>query len=297
MYTLSNKLCLKMSNARMDGESGSSFEDYVHSVQREKEKRKLFRRNKDKMFSILLKKRVIRMPAVYEMSINDSIAAHAFVMAGRDEVENSRQLLKCFERLYVTSDVGKVLKLLLSLRDSGPLRDCSTLVQIGDGITDYKNIENFEDFPYGTRSSLKPSMIYKNYPKDVFTFNVNSLPRCKLNIYSKTSFMLNEDPIDTEIFNLEPKLGIDTDTASLFFRERSKVVKSDELVDEGYISPEPQEDPTQIWDRIWEVEIPRRRTWERLGVKVVGKELPYLSEVGEDAVHHAWTASKYFLLI
>jgi len=288
MYTLSVQLCLKMTKSV--AVEDPSFEAFVNSTVREKEKKKLFHRNKEKLFSILLKKRVIKAPSLYQMSINDSIAAHAYEMAGRNELENSRLLLKNFAKLEANPDpnVDKILKLLLNLKDTGVDETKSRLVKIGDGIDEYKNKENVKDFPYGIGCSLKPNRVYKDYPKELFNFDIDSLPKCGLNIYSKTSFMFNDDLKDLDLFNLEPKLGIDTDTTSLY---SCKSEESDKTIDqdEGYITPEPREDPTEIWDKIWEVEVPRRRTWESLGAKIVAKELPYLSEVGHDAVHQAWT--------
>jgi len=263
MYNLCNQLCMKLS--KLGVRADPCFEDFVHSSQKEKEKNRLIRRNKETMFSILLKKRVVKQPSVYQMSIKDSIAAHAYEMASRNELENSRLLLEDYEQLdgevQVTPDsnIERVLQLLMNLKDTGPKENRQNLVKIGDGIAEYKNIENLEDFPLGIRSSLKPRRLYKDYPKEVFNFDLESLPQCKLNIYSNTSFIFNEGPKDLDLFNLEPKLGIDTVTSSLYgntIQEDSRcTVRVDQ--DEGYDSPDIKEDPTEIWDNIWEVEIPR----------------------------------------
>jgi len=266
----------------------TSFDDFVHSAEREKERRKLLRRNKEVLFSILLKKRVIKVPKVYKMSITDRIAAHAYEMADRNELENSRLLLEEHEKLEASPEVEQVIELLLQLKDTAPPKAKSNLVNIGDGIAEYNNVKNQETFPYGIKSSLKPFKVYKDYPTNVFEIDQDSLSEGRLKLYSKTSFMLNDDSQSLEMFTLEPKLGLDTDIASIYSDNNEEVKSDASEQDEGYISPVPYEDPTEIWDRIWEVEVPRRRTWEQLGSKIVEKELPYLSEVGPDAVHHAW---------
>ena len=46
-----------------------------------------------------------------------------------------------------------------------------------------------------------------------------------------------------------------------------------------------------IWDRIWEVEVPRRRTWEALGSMEPGRERRFLTELGAAAVHDAWVVA------
>ena len=84
---------------------------------------------------------------------------------------------------------------------------------------------------------------------------------------------------------------------------------ADEQKDEGYHSPMSSLNPPSsgllqaceaagtsrmsgtsgdIWDRIWEVEVPRRRTWEALGSLQPGKEGRFLTELGAAAVHDAW---------
>ena len=295
IFSLSNQLCSKMSEVH--AKEKTSFDDFVQSVERDKERRKLLRRNKETLFSILLKKRVIKVPKVYEMSINDRIASHAYEMADRNELENSRLLLEEYEKLEVTPEVEQILKLLLELKDTAPPKVKSNLINIGDGIAEYNNVKNQETFPYGIKSSLKPFTVYKDYPRNVFEIDQDSLGDGKLKLYSQTSFMLNDDFKSLELFSLEPKLGLDTDIASIYSDINEEVKSEVSEQDEGYISPVPQEDPTEIWDKIWEVEVPRRRTWEKLGSKLVDKELPYLSEVGPDAVHHAWNIGKKFIYV
>jgi len=285
MYSLSIQLCTKLS--LVDVKHNPSYQDFVLSLERERERKKLLRRNKEKMFSILLKKRVIKVPESYKMPISDRIATHSFDMAARNELENSRQLLRKHENLNVTPDVKKVLTLLLNLKETGERIQRSTMVRIGDGIDEYNNVKNQEVFPFGIKTSLKPFTVYKDYPKEVFDIEEDSNAKCKLKLYSNTSFM-NDDLQIKEVFSLETKLGLDTDISSIYSDNIVEISVDPLEQDEGYISPAPPEDPTQIWDRIWEVEVPKRRTWESFGNKLVKKEQPYLSEAGPDAVHHAY---------
>eukprot|EP00092_Neocalanus_flemingeri_P034456 GFUD01037467.1.p1 GENE.GFUD01037467.1~~GFUD01037467.1.p1 ORF type:complete len:1338 (+),score=286.80 GFUD01037467.1:40-4053(+) len=287
IFTLSNQLCSKLSELKVI--ENPTYQDFVHNVQRDKARRKLLRRNKERLFSILLKKRVIIVPKIYEMSVKDRISAHAFEMADRNELENSRKLMEEYEKITITPDVEKVLTLLLNLKDTGEQTSRSNMVQIGDGIAEYNNVKNQDVFPCGIQTSLNPYTVYKDYPREVFIINDNSPVKCKLKLYSKTSFIFSDDYKNTEIFSLEPKLGLDTDVSSIYSDNTEDVISEIVEQDEGYISPVPQEDPTEIWDKIWEVEVPRRRTWESLGNKLVEKELLYLSEAGPDAVHHART--------
>ena len=86
---------------------------------------------------------------------------------------------------------------------------------------------------------------------------------------------------------------------------------ADEQKDEGYHSPMSSLNPPSsaggllqapgvpgihgtrgdIWDGIWEVEVPRRRTWEALGSLEPGKERRFLTELGAEAVHDAWVVA------
>ena len=89
---------------------------------------------------------------------------------------------------------------------------------------------------------------------------------------------------------------------------------ADEQKDEGYHSPMSSLNPPSsagllqacddaagasgisgssgdIWDRIWEVEVPRRRTWEALGSLQPGRERMFLTELGASAVHDAWVVA------
>lgn len=43
-----------------------------------------------------------------------------------------------------------------------------------------------------------------------------------------------------------------------------------------------------VWDDIWNVDLPARRTWESLGKINPGKSKPYLTELGAEGVHKAW---------
>ncbi len=60
-----------------------------------------------------------------------------------------------------------------------------------------------------------------------------------------------------------------------------------ECDDDGYVSVE----PVDVWDHIWDVEVPKRRTWECLGRLAPPIEKPYLTELGPKGVHLAWVAS------
>ena len=67
--------------------------------------------------------------------------------------------------------------------------------------------------------------------------------------------------------------------------------------DEGYASPEKgssersedsAEEDIDLWDGIWEVELPARRTWEHLGRVDPPKEKPFLTELGSEGAHLSW---------
>ena len=51
-------------------------------------------------------------------------------------------------------------------------------------------------------------------------------------------------------------------------------------------------DETDIWERIWEVEAPKKQSWESFGLQSLENEKPFLSEAGPVTIHHLWKLCK-----
>ena len=84
------------------------------------------------------------------------------------------------------------------------------------------------------------------------------------------------------MFSLATRFGLDS---GLNERSPENKRQNDSVQDEGYNSPDPEED---IWDQIWTVGGGHRMSWESLGQRSSPREKPFLTEAGPDAVHHVW---------
>jgi len=250
---------------------GLSFIDSLRTARQEEAQRRLVRRNRRRLFSLVLRKSVV--PArkmVCEMPLQDQISASANKLEQRGLTVEARKLEQCHERL--SSQDGRdvweaVLSLLLQLQDTGKHEEPSGLLSMGDCLMERpcSSSSRYSEFPsqlFQPPCSPPTQTIYRTFPAVAWRWKEEA----GRPLYS---------------LSLQPSLGLDSPSKA----ENVDSVTAGDVSesDDGYSSGA-GELGTEIWDRIWEVEVSSRRTWERLGCNIPPVELPFMSEAGPEAL-------------
>jgi len=253
---------------------GLSFIESMRTARQEKMQRRLVRRNRRRLFSIVLRKSVVPARKLCDMPLQDQISASANKLEQRGLTVEARKLEQCHERLCSQDgrDISEaVLSLLLQLQDTGKHEEPGGLLSMGDCLLERH---------FGSSSSS--SSRYPEFPFQLFRPPGGQPAKTVYKTFPAVAWRWKEE-VGRPLYSLslQPSLGLDSP---------SKAENVDSMTggdvsesDDGYSSGV-GELGTEIWDRIWEVEVSSRRTWERLGCNIPPVELPFMSEAGPEAL-------------
>ena len=252
------------------------FQGFINLSQTERKRRKLLRRNKQIVFDILLKKKKVRQVSRYEMEmpIQDRISAAAFE---RNSGGKTQEVLSHFDQLPVTEDVNKALEFILNLKDSVVASKGQVMSSIGDSISEY-----------GSRGCS-----YQEFPKEMFEVKLPEQAQSSSSYKSFSSKMFQLDLSYSGLFPSKPSLGLDSLVRAGGDGGGGGGCNDGDPVrevceDEGYNSPSPRD----IWEDVLSTPVCSRATWESLGLRTSPQEKPFLSEVGDEALHQVWSHGK-----
>jgi len=263
------------------------FLGHVFSEDLKQRKRGLERRYRKTCYEYLLRKKPLLVAADAlavednkdesneQDAVKDRLLGEGLKYSLTGEVERCQKLVEASNTLdWNSPGVVEAVRFLLQLADSGPNDDprgsTNEFTQIGDGIDEY-GLEK-----------LDPRNV-KSYQQQ---FNFQKQPFGSLLVASQSIPSLGFQPIKRLEFQPKSVIGA-------FIEEPARTPQKDaggkQVEDEGYHSPVQQlQDETNIWDRIWEVEVPQRQSWENFGVQSPENDKPFLSEAGPITVHHLW---------
>ena len=267
-YKLGCELCEKYSTSTVIKNGGNPLKDFISGAEKSREQESKLLKNKRTLFGILLKKTPTNVSKEYEMPMRDKISAVAFDYENDYQKDKADNLLDKFSSLPPDDEpTENVLKFLLKLKDTCKVQSSQSLIDIGSSIKSYGTNKKgqYREFPpelfhCSPPASSDTQSVYKQYTPEMFTRRLEY----------------------RDMFSLQTRFGMDSGQSQ---EGRDTSVHDISVNDEGYNSPDPEED---IWDKIWTVDGSQRMTWESLGKRTSLKEKPFLTEAGPDAVHNVW---------
>ena len=274
VYTLGCQLCQQFASSHLTSENYTSFEHFVGNSEKQKQQRLLLKRCKQKFFSVILNKYSHDKVDKYEMPVQDSLAACQFEMELNNEEEKAKRLKELVSSLTFNKSVSSILKLMVELKDSKPNEETDRYTYMGSSISSYdvNNDRGFKEFP--------PHLFHVKNPESQTVTNAHEYKQ-----FTPEMFDLS---LDYQNFSLETKLGLDYDKTDVKKGSASSI-RSDSVLDEGYMSPGPGSD---IWENILSVQGCERLTWETAGMRIGPPDKPFLTESGPFSVHRVWNLGK-----
>ena len=249
------------------------------------------------------------------MTASNEISAHCFDLKLKNQSDRADEIATALQRLKEKMDpkdnaangLESVLRLLVHLKESHP--DDETMFENRDPLFPFASAIAWSKSSHWEKSvrtnfvseyrTFAPEHFEIKTPNAAWAFGGNPYSVINGDIFRQTPGIgLNVLPEtrDLKINLFIPPLELTSDKRGRFLRVpvntgvRSCIKKDPKYLIKNY-QKRPRDDGEicdDTWEKIWEVELPARKTWESLGKLSLAKEKPYLTELDAKGVHKSW---------